>query len=98
MFADRPQAVAALTRIFLAEIERTLLTTCGVTHDAATLNAARPRLGGISFLHRFGSALNRHVHLHVCVTDGVFMPAAAATPRDTPPASLRRRREGEAAG
>ena len=38
----------------------------------------RPRLGGISFLHRFGSALNHHVHLHACVTDGVFMPAAAA--------------------
>ena len=23
--------------------------------------------------HRFGSALNHHVHLHACVTDGVFM-------------------------
>jgi hypothetical protein len=31
--------------------------------DAATPASARPRLGGISFLHRFGSALNRHVHL-----------------------------------
>ncbi|MFM9059986.1 MAG: transposase, partial [Planctomycetaceae bacterium] len=28
----------------------------------------------VSFLHRFGSALNRHVHLHACVTDGLFMP------------------------
>ena len=28
----------------------------------------------MSFLHRFGSALNRHVHLHACVTDGLFMP------------------------
>jgi hypothetical protein len=25
-----------------------------------------------------GSALNHHVHLHSCVTDGVFVPAAAA--------------------
>jgi hypothetical protein len=32
----------------------------------------RPRLGAISFLHRFGSALNRYVHLHACVTDGLF--------------------------
>jgi hypothetical protein len=32
-------------------------------------SAACPRLGGISFLHRFGSALNHHVHLHACVTD-----------------------------
>ncbi|NCA11791.1 hypothetical protein EBR56_08285 [bacterium] len=40
-------------------------------------SAARPRLGGNSFLHRFGSALNHHVHLHACVTDGVFVPPAA---------------------
>ena len=26
--------------------------------------SAPKRLGGISFLHRFGSALNHHVHLH----------------------------------
>jgi hypothetical protein len=25
-------------------------------------------------LHRFGSALNHHVYLHACVTDGVFIP------------------------
>jgi hypothetical protein len=30
---------------------------------------------GLSFLHRFGSALNHHMHLHACVTDGVFLPA-----------------------
>jgi hypothetical protein len=33
----------------------------------------------VSFLHRFGSTLNRHVHLHACVTDGVFMPSSDAT-------------------
>jgi len=77
--ADRPQAVAALTKIFLAEIERTLLTASGVTSDADAESASRPRLGAVSFLHRFGSALNRHVHLHACVTDGVFMPSSDAT-------------------
>jgi hypothetical protein len=77
--ADRPQAVAALTKIFLAEIERTLLTASGVTSDADAQSASRPRLGAVSFLHRFGSALNRHVHLHACVTDGVFMPSSEAT-------------------
>ena len=71
MLADRPNAVAAVTKIFLAEIERFLPTAAGVPHDAETPNAFRPRLGGISFLHRFGSALNHHVHLHVCATDGV---------------------------
>jgi hypothetical protein len=75
-FADRPRAVAALTKIFLAEIKRLLLAASGGTPDAETPRASRPRLGGISFLHRFGSALNHHVHLHACVTDGVFVPAA----------------------
>ena len=41
-----------------------------------------------SFLHRFGSALNHHVHLHACVTDGVFLPAAAEAGSDAPPAFL----------
>ena len=41
-----------------------------------------------SFLHRFGSALNHHVHLHACVTDGVFLPAAAEAARETAPAFL----------
>jgi hypothetical protein len=50
--------------------------------------ASRPRHGGISFLHRFGSALNHHVHLHACVTDGVFVPAAAAPAGDAPPTFL----------
>jgi hypothetical protein len=35
-------------------------------------------------LHRFGSALNHHVHLHACATDGVFIPTG-----DGPPALLR---------
>jgi len=63
MLADRPQAVAVLTKIFLTEIERLLLAASGGPSDAEMPSASRPRLGGISFLHRFGSALNRHVHL-----------------------------------
>jgi hypothetical protein len=50
--------------------------------------AARPRLGGISFLHRFGSALNHQVHLHACVADSFFVPAAAAPSCDAPPAFI----------
>ncbi len=70
------------------EIERTLITASGVTAAADTPSASRPRLGGISFLHRFGSALNHHVHLHACVTDGVFMPPADGAGGDAPPAFL----------
>jgi hypothetical protein len=86
--ANRPEAVAALTKIFLAEIERLLSAAAAVMIDAAAPAAARPRLGAISFLHRFGSALNHHVHLHVCATDGVFMPAADDARCDTPPVFL----------
>ena len=87
MLADRPTAVAALTKIFLDEIERLLCAAAGVTR-VAPAPAARPRLGGISFLHRFGSALNHHVHLHACVTDGVFMPPGAEAGSDAAPAFL----------
>jgi hypothetical protein len=45
---------------------------------------ARPRLGDVSFLHRFGSALNHHVHLHVCATDGVFAPTGDGRPAFLP--------------
>ncbi|MEX1076871.1 MAG: transposase [Pirellulales bacterium] len=44
--------------------------------DAETPRAPRPRVGAISFLHRFGSGLNRHAHLHAAVTDGVFLPGS----------------------
>ena len=86
--ADRPRAVAAVTRIFLDEIERLLRAAAGGTLNPATPASARPRLGGVSFLHRFGSALNHHVHLHACLTDGVFVPAADDAERDAPPAFL----------
>jgi len=86
--ADRPRAVAALTKIFLDEIERLQLAASGFNPAANAPSASRPRLGGISFLHRFGSALNHHVHLHACVTDGVFVPAAAEVGTDAPPAFL----------
>jgi len=79
----RPQAVAALTRIFLREIERLLCEAAGGSCGDDAPAAPRPRPGAVSFLHRFGSAINRHVHLHAYVTDGVFMPNG-----DGPPAFL----------
>jgi len=63
--ADRPNAVAALTRIFISRVERLLCTAAGSTRDSHRPSVARPRLGAVSFLHRFGSALNHHVHLHI---------------------------------
>ena len=46
--ADRPRAVTVITKTFLTEIERTLITASGVTAPADTPSASRPRLGGIS--------------------------------------------------
>jgi len=70
--AERSEAVAALTTIFVSEVERLVRDAAGVAAALTTTDNKLPRIGAISFLHRFGSALNRHVHLHVCVTDGVF--------------------------
>lgn len=30
------------------------------------------RFGGITFIQRFGSSLNAHLHFHCCIIDGVF--------------------------
>jgi len=43
-------------------------------HSAGAGPAAR--IGAVDFIHRFGSALNPHLHLHCVVVDGVF----ASTP------------------
>jgi hypothetical protein len=76
-----------VTRVF-DEIERLLCAAVGLPDDADTPAPVRPRLGADSFLHRFGSALNHHVHLHACVTDGVFMRPADGAESDAPPAFL----------
>ncbi len=80
VLGDRPKVVAAVTRIFLHEIEKLLCST------HATPPSTRLRLGAVSFLHRFGSGLNRHAHLHAAVTDGVFLPGSHGP--DGPPAFL----------
>jgi sugar phosphate isomerase/epimerase len=89
---DRPKAVAAVTRILLDEIEKLLChdrLRCPERlqgEEQATPPYPRPRLGAVSFLHRFGSGLNRHAHLHAAVTDGVFLPGPHGP--DGPPAFL----------
>jgi hypothetical protein len=40
--------------------------------------SAQARFGAVSFIHRFGASLNRHVHYHCCVIDGVFEPVEEA--------------------
>ncbi len=45
------------------------------------------RFGAVTFVQRFGSALNAHTHFHCCVTDGLFS-AAAGTLRFHPITAL----------
>ncbi len=46
-------------------IRQELLTRCPDAPENA-------RLGAVSFIHRFGDALNEHIHFHCCVIDAVF--------------------------
>ncbi|MDB9952419.1 transposase [Porticoccaceae bacterium] len=51
-------------QVFLRVIERVLRQhSLGAPTDT--------RFGGVSFVHRFGSALNAHTHYHCCFLDGV---------------------------
>ena len=62
-----PQIAGGVLRIFVRAIRTTLCRTSpGAPRDA--------RLGSITFLHRFGAALNTHFHYHSVVLDGVFSP------------------------
>ena len=80
-----PKAVSAVLHILLRVIEAHL-------RQSSPGASARARLGAVSFVHRFGSSLNRHTHYHCCILDGVFeprndgsirfLPAAAPTPQE----------------
>ena len=60
-----PHLAGAVLHVLLRAIRTTLQRTSpGAGPDA--------QLGAVSFLHRFGSALNPHFHFHVVVTDGLF--------------------------
>ena len=50
--------------IALSEVQR-------ATAGASTSTAAVGRSGGVLFVHLFGATLNAHVHLHLCMLDGV---------------------------
>ena len=80
-----PKAVSAVLHILLRVIEANLW-------QSSPGASVRARLGTVSFVHRFGSSLNRHTHYHCCIFDGVFepgddgairfLPAVASTPQE----------------
>jgi hypothetical protein len=60
-----PRLVGDVLRVLLRGIRTTL-------RRASPPAPGDARLGAVSFLHRFGSALNPHFHFHVVILDGVF--------------------------
>ncbi len=52
-------------QIFLDSVEKALQSCCSGAPEQA-------RLGAVTFVHRFGSALNGNIHFHCCVIDGLF--------------------------
>ncbi|MGH7186023.1 MAG: transposase, partial [Pseudomonadota bacterium] len=62
----------AALRLFLGTVEQ-----CLRAHSAGAGPAAR--LGAVAFIHRFGSALNPHLHFHCVVIDGVFEATSAGS-------------------
>lgn len=61
--AARPRVNSAVLHILLRVIEAQLRQRSG---------CMRGRLEAVSFVQRFGAALNAHVHVHCCAIDGVL--------------------------
>ena len=72
-FLQRDTALqGAVLRILLRGVER-----CLREHSPGCGTAAR--IGAVAFIHRFGSSLNEHTHIHCCIVDGVFEPEIGDT-------------------
>ncbi len=59
-----------MLHILLRVVEAHLRRSCPGT-------SVQARFGAVSFVHRFGASLNRHLHYHCCILDGVFDPLQA---------------------
>ncbi len=73
-------ALNTALRLFLRVIQHHLQAHCP---GAVQANPAALHLGAVAFIHRFGSSLNTHVHLHVCVVDGLFEQGPIDSHADT---------------
>jgi hypothetical protein len=60
-----PSLTGAVLRVLLRAIRTLLRKRC-------TGAPAHAQLGAVSLLHRFGSSLNPHVHIHIVILDGLF--------------------------
>ena len=68
--------------VLLGRVRRCVLRTIETGLRRLCPDAPRhSRFGAVSFVQRFGSALNARSHLHCCITDGVFSIAPDGTLR-----------------
>ena len=63
--ARNNELLGKVLKIFTQEIERELKKLLLELSGTA-------KLGAVTFIQRFGSSLNHHVHYHTCVIDGLF--------------------------
>jgi len=66
LYSTHPQAMTRTLNIVQRAIETHLIKKAGLTR------ASGARSGAITFIQRFGSALNLNVHLHMLIPDGVY--------------------------
>ncbi len=68
--ATKPEVLRALARIHAEELARHYKTAAKKAGETGKLHA-----GAVTFVQRFGSSLNLHVHMHTCALDGVYAEA-----------------------
>ena len=66
LYSTHPQAMTRTLKIVLRAIETHLIKKAGLTRSSGA------RSGAITFIQRFGSALNLNVHLHMLIPDGIY--------------------------
>jgi hypothetical protein len=66
--ATKPEVLRALARIHAEELARHYKQTAKKSGEDGKLHT-----GAVTFVQRFGSSLNLHVHLHTCALDGVYV-------------------------
>jgi len=66
--ATKPEVLRALARIHAEELARHYKNAAKKSGEGGKLHA-----GAVTFVQRFGSSLNLHVHLHTCALDGVYV-------------------------
>jgi ribosomal protein S27E len=66
LFASYPDLMGKALGIVYRTIATWLIRQAGFTHDTA-------RTGAVTFIQRFGSALNLNVHFHMLFLDGVYV-------------------------